>query len=159
MELFAHTYAHLWKLPTTVLRFFNVYGPHGRPDMMPWQWTKKILAGEPLLLYGGGKLKRDWTYIDDILTGFLSALDKKLECEILNLGCGRPVENLEFVKILERLLGRSATLKDAPTPPSEPLITFADVSKARCLLGYEPVVTVEEGLRRFVEWMWAEKIL
>ena len=159
MELFAHTYAHLWKLPTTVLRFFNVYGPHGRPDMMPWQWTKQILAGEPLLLYGGGKLKRDWTYIDDILTGFLSALDTKLECEILNLGCGRPIENLEFVKILERLLGKSATLKDAPTPPSEPLITFADVSKAQRLLGYEPVVTVEEGLRRFVEWMRAEKII
>jgi len=156
MELFAHTYAHLWKLPTTVLRFFNVYGPHGRPDMMPWQWTKQILAGEPLLLYGGGKLKRDWTYIDDILTGFLSALDTKLECEILNLGCGRPIENLEFVKILERLLGKSATLKDAPTPPSEPLITFADVSKAQRLLGYEPVVTVEEGLRRVVEWMRAE---
>ncbi len=159
MELFAHTYAHLWKLPTTVLRFFNVYGPHGRPDMMPWQWTRQILAGEPLLLYGGGKLKRDWTYIDDIVAGFISALDKKLDCEILNLGCSRPIENLEFVKILERLLGKSATLSDAPTPPSEPLITFANVGKARQMLGYEPKVTVEEGLRRFVGWMRAEKII
>jgi UDP-glucuronate 4-epimerase len=159
MELFAHTYAHLWKCPTTVLRFFNVYGPHGRPDMMPWQWTKQILAGEPLMLYGGGKLKRDWTYIDDIVAGFISALDKKLDCEILNLGCSRPIDNLEFVKILEGLLGKPAKLSDAPTPPSEPLITFADVSKARKMLGYEPKVTVEEGLRRFIEWMKTEKLI
>ena len=159
MELFAYTYAHLWKLPTTVVRFFNVYGPHGRPDMMPWQWTKQILAGEPLMLYGGGKLKRDWTYIDDIVAGFISALDKKLDCEILNLGCSRPIDNLEFVKILEGLLGKTAKLSDAPTPPSEPLITFADISKARKMLGYEPKVTVEEGLRRFIEWMKTEKII
>ena len=78
MELFAYTYAHLWKCPTTVLRFFNVYGPHGRPDMMPWQWTQQILAGEPLMLYGGGKLKPcDWTYIDDIVAGFISAARQK----------------------------------------------------------------------------------
>src|ERR1700683_1742490 len=108
MEMFAHGYHHLWKLPTTILRFFNVYGPHGRPDMMPWQWTKQILAGQSLTLYGGGKLKRDWTYIDDIVGGFIAALDKRLDCEIMNLGCGRLVENLEFIRILERLLGKTA---------------------------------------------------
>lgn len=153
MELFAYTYAYLWKLPITIVRFFNVYGPHGRPDMMPWQWTRQILAGEPLTLYGGGKLKRDWTYIDDIIAGFIAAMDKKLPCEILNLGCSRPVENLEFIRILESLLGKKAKVIDTPTPASEPLITYADISKARKLIGYDPKITVDEGLRRFVEWM------
>jgi len=159
MELFAHSYHHLWKLPTTILRFFNVYGPHGRPDMMPWKWSQMISSGEPITLYGGGKLKRDWTYIDDIIAGFIAALDRELEYEIINLGCSQPVENLEFLKILEELLGRKAKIIDTPTPPSEPLITFADISKARQLLGYEPKVNVREGLTRFVQWMRQEKLL
>ena len=159
MELFAHTYAYLWKLPMTVVRFFNVYGPHGRPDMMPWQWTQMILASQPLTLYGGGKLKRDWTYIDDIVAGLILALDKGLENEILNLGCSRPVENLEFVRILESLLGKKAAIIDTPTPMSEPLITYADVSKARRLIGYEPKTTVNDGLKNFVDWMRAEKLI
>jgi UDP-glucuronate 4-epimerase len=159
MELFAYSYAHLWKLPTTIVRFFNVYGPHGRPDMMPWQWTLKILAGEPLTLYGGGKLKRDWTYVDDIIAGIIAAMDRKLDNEILNLGCGCPVDNLEFVSILEHLLNKKAKIIDTPTPASEPLVTYADVSKAKRLIGYEPRVSVQEGLKRFVEWMKAEKII
>jgi UDP-glucuronate 4-epimerase len=159
MELFAFSYAHLWKLPTTIVRFFNVYGPHGRPDMMPWQWTLDILAGKPLTLYGGGHLKRDWTYVDDIVAGLMSAIDTKLANEIVNLGCGSPVANLAFVSILERLLETKAKIVDTPTPPSEPLITYADVSKANRLLGYEPKVPVAEGLRRFVEWMRKEKII
>ncbi|HSV15412.1 MAG TPA: NAD-dependent epimerase/dehydratase family protein [Tepidisphaeraceae bacterium] len=159
MELFAHTYAHLWKLPTTVLRFFNVYGPHGRPDMMPWQWSQQILAGETLTLYNSGKLKRDWTYIDDIVAGFISALDKRLANEIINLGCGNPVDNLQIVSILENLLGKKAKTVDTPTPPSEPLITYANVGKARELLGYQPKVSVDEGLKRFIEWMRGEKLI
>jgi len=160
MELMAHTYHHLWHLPTTIVRFFNVYGPQGRPDMMPWQWTHDILAGTPLTLYNGGHLKRDWTYIDDIVAGLLLALDKPQEkFEIMNLGCSNPVENLEFVQILEQLVGRAAKIQVTPCPPSEPLITFADTSKARRLLGYEPKVNVAEGLRRFIEWMRAEKII
>jgi UDP-glucuronate 4-epimerase len=117
------------------------------------------VAGEPLSLYGGGKLKRDWTYIDDIVTGFVAALDKRLACEILNLGCSRPVENLQFVSILEKLLNRKASVVDAPTPSSEPLITYADVSKAGRLIGYEPKITVDVGLKRFVDWMAAEKLI
>jgi UDP-glucuronate 4-epimerase len=153
MEIFAHSYHHLFGLPTTVLRFFNVYGPHGRPDMMPWQWTRQILNGEPLTLYAAGKLKRDWTYIDDIVAGFVAALDKGLEYEILNLGCSNPVENLEFVNVLEDLLGKKAKMVDTPTPASEPLITFANVDKARKLLGYEPKTRVRQGLTRFIDWM------
>jgi UDP-glucuronate 4-epimerase len=157
MELMAHCYAHLWKLPTTVLRFFNVYGPQGRPDMMPWQWTLEIQAGKPLTLYNAGHIKRDWTYIDDIVAGFMAALDRPQTYEIINLGCGNPVENLAFVATLEKLLGKKAEIIDTPTPASEPLITYADVSKAQRLLGYVPRVQVEEGMGRFLEWMRAEE--
>ncbi len=127
--------------------------------MMPWQLTMKILAGETYPLYGAGKLKRDWTYVDDIVAGIILSIDAKLKNEILNIGCGCPVENLEFVQILESLLGKKARMIDTPTPPSEPLITYADVSKAKRLIGYEPKVSVAEGLKRFVEWMRGEKII
>ena len=136
MELMAHCYAHLWKLPTTILRFFNVYGPHGRPDMMPWQWTLDILAGNPLTLYNGGRIRRDWTYIDDIVAGLMLTLDKRVSgYEILNLGCADPVENLRFVEVLEGILGKRAVIVDTPTPPTEPMITYADVGKAKGMLG------------------------
>ena len=159
MELMAHCYHHLWKLPMTVVRFFNVYGPHGRPDMMPWQWSQDILKGKPLTLYGAGKLKRDWTYIDDIVAGFIAALDKKLTWQILNLGCGNPVENLRFVQIIEILLGKKAVIVDTPTPPSEPIITYADITQAKQLLGWKPKVNVKEGLANFIAWMRQEKLL
>ena len=159
MELFAHSFHHLYKLPITCVRFFNVYGPHGRPDMMPWQWTLQILKGETLTLYDAGRLKRDWTFIDDIVAGFIAALDKPLGFEILNLGCGNPVANIDFVSTLERLLDKKATTTDIPAPASEPLITYADISKARHLLGYEPKVRVEEGLQRFIEWLRSENLI
>ena len=152
MELFAHCFHHLFDTPITCIRFFNVYGPHGRPDMMPWVWTEMILRGQTLRLYDNGELKRDWTYIDDIVAGFVAALDAGLAFEIINLGCGRPVKNIDFVHTLESLLGRSAKIEPAPAPASEPPITFADISKAKKLLGYEPKVNVEEGLRRFIDW-------
>ena len=159
MELMAHSYQHLWKLPITVLRFFNVYGPQGRPDMMPWQWTRMIMAGETLTLYNNGNLKRDWTYIDDIVAGFVAALDRSFDYEIMNLGCSAPVDNITFVRTLEKLLGKQAKIVDAPTPPSEPMITYADISKARKLLGYDPKVNVEQGLARFIEWAQAERVM
>jgi UDP-glucuronate 4-epimerase len=159
MELMAHCYHHLWKLPTTVVRFFNVYGPHGRPDMMPWQWTLDILAGKPLTLYNAGHIRRDWTYIDDIVAGLILALDTPFDFEIVNLGCSNPVENLRFVEVLEGILGKKAQIVDTPTPPTEPLITYADVSKARKMLGYQPKVQVEEGLANFVRWLREEKII
>lgn len=159
MELFAHAFHNLYKTPITSVRFFNVYGPHGRPDMMPWQWTQMILKGQPLTLYANGNLKRDWTYIDDIVAGFVAALDKAFAFEILNLGCGNPVSNIDFVRTLEKLLGKQAKIVDTPTPASEPVITFADISKAKKLLGYEPKVMVEEGMRRFVEWARAERVI
>jgi UDP-glucuronate 4-epimerase len=159
MELMAHCYHHLWHTPITVVRFFNVYGPAGRPDMMPWQWTYSILEGKPLNLFGGGHLKRDWTYVDDIVSGFIAALDKKLAWQILNLGCGNPVENLRFVEILEQLLGKKAIKQDTPTPSSEPIVTYADITETTTKLGWKPKVQVEQGLEHFINWMRAEKLI
>ena len=159
MELFAHAFAHSYGLPTTVLRFFNVYGPHGRPDMMPWQWAQKIARGEPITLFGDGKMQRDWTYIDDIVRGFVAALDAPFEWEIINLGGGIPVENARFVAILEACIGRAAIIESAPTPPSEPPATWADIAKAARLLDWAPRVGLEEGLEIFVQWMRSEGFL
>ena len=159
MELMAYCYHYQWKLPITIVRFFNVYGPHGRPDMMPWQWTLSILKGEELMLYGAGKLKRDWTYIDDIVAGFVAALDRKLAWKTLNLGCGNPVENLRFVQLLEKLLGKKAIIRDTPTPSSEPLVTYADISVTKQVLGWSPKVQVEEGLATFIRWMKDERLI
>ena len=159
MELFAHSFAHLYGQRIAVLRFFNVYGPHGRPDMMPWQWARRIHRGEPISLFNAGHMKRDWTYIDDIVRGFLAALDAEFDWEIINLGGGDPTENLEFVRILERLVGREASIEVVPCPPSEPLETWASIDKARELLGWSPQVQVEDGLARFVDWMRAEQQL
>jgi UDP-glucuronate 4-epimerase len=159
MELMAHSHHHLFGLSITAVRFFNVYGPQGRPDMMPWHWSVAISKGEPIKLFNGGRMKRDWTYIDDIVAGFVAAIDVKFGYEILNLGCAHPVENIDFVKILEKLVGKKAIIHEMPAPTSEPLITYADVSKAKRLLGYEPKVNVETGLRRFVDWMRAERLL
>jgi UDP-glucuronate 4-epimerase len=159
MELMAHCFHHLWKMPTTIVRFFNVYGPHGRPDMMPWQWTLDILAGKPLTLYNAGRIRRDWTYIDDIVNGLVLALDRPFDYEIVNLGCSNPVENLRLIEVLENLLGKKAVIVDTPTPPTEPMITYADVGKARELLGYSPKTQVEAGMKAFIEWMRSEKII
>ena len=159
MELRDHCYHALWKLPSTIVRFFNVYGPHGRPDMMPWQWTLDILAGKPLTLYNAGHLKRDWTYIDDIVDGLILALDNPFPFEIVNLGCSNPVENVRFVEVLEQILGKKAVVVDTPIPPTEPLITYADTTKAKQLLGYTPKTQVEQGLKNFIDWLRAEKII
>lgn len=155
MELFAHSFAHLYGLQTTILRLFNVYGQHGRPDMMPWKWSQAISRGEPLTLFEG-RLKRDWTFIDDIVSGFISALDRPFGFEIINLGGGQPVENRRFIQILEELIGQSAHIVEVPCPPSEPLATFARIDKAHLLLGYAPQTGVERGLELFVAWMKAE---
>ena len=159
MELFAHSFAHLYQQPIAILRFFNVYGPHGRPDMMPWQWARRIRAAEPITLFNAGHMKRDWTYIDDIVRGFILALDANLSWEIINLGGGNPTENLEFVRILEGLVGREAIIENVPCPPSEPLETWASIDKARELLGWKPQLKVEQGLAQFVDWMRAEELL
>jgi UDP-glucuronate 4-epimerase len=151
-EVLAYTYHHLYGLKCAVLRFFNVYGPRGRPDMGPWKFTEAILNEREFTLYDEGRPRRDWTFINDIVSGILAAADTDITYEIFNLGRGEPVVNRDFVTLLERLVGKPARWKNAPLPPTEMVTTFADTSKARRRLGYLPRVSIEEGLTRFWEW-------
>ena len=151
-ELLAHTYHNLVGMNVTVLRFFNVYGPAGRPDMMPWKLMDATQSGETIKLFNGGDIHRDWTYIADTAQGVLAALDKPLGYEIINLGCGAPISLSDFVEIIEEYAGVSINKLAVPTPLSDPPITFCDNIKARELLGFAPSVSIREGLRRTWEW-------
>lgn len=152
-ELLANTYHHCYGLQTTVLRFFTVYGPRGRPDMMPFKMADSLMNGTEIPVYEGD-FQRDWTYIDDICAGVVAAAERPLGFEILNLGRGAPVSLAKFIEMAEELAGRKANLKPTPAPKSEMLVTFADISKARELLDFEPEVDLEVGLKKF--WNWFE---
>ncbi len=152
VELMGYTYHHLHGLNFTALRLFNVYGPRGRPDMMPFIVTEGIVNQREIVLFDEGQMKRDWTYIDDIVDGIITALDKPLGYELINLGRGEPVLMTDFVKIIEGLVGRKAILSTPPAPLSEPKITFADIDKAHRLLGYSPQTSLPAGLCKFWEW-------
>lgn len=151
-ELLAYTYHNLCDMNVTVLRFFNVYGPAGRPDMMPWRLMEATQSGEPIPLFNGGDIHRDWTYIDDTVRGVLAALDQPLGYEVINLGCGAPISLIDFVSIIEEYAGVSIHTIDVPTPLSDPPITYCDNSKARELLGFAPAISLQEGLYR--TWNW-----
>lgn len=151
-EVLGHSYHHLFGLNVTCLRFFNVYGPHGRPDMMPMKVIKALLADQPITLFEGGTLRRDWTYIDDIIAGVVAALERPLGYEVINLGCGAPLSMTDFVDIFEGLSGKRALRVDVPAPLSDPPITYCDNSRARRLLDFAPTVLVQDGLAR--TWNW-----
>jgi UDP-glucuronate 4-epimerase len=151
-EVLAYTYHHLYGLSCAVLRFFNVYGPRGRPDMTPWKFTEAIVAGREFTLYDEGRPRRDWTFISDIVSGVLAAAEVDLGYEIFNLGRGQPVLMRDFVTHLEELIGQPARWRDAPLPPTDLAVTFADTTKAHRMLGYSPRVSIAEGLTRFWEW-------
>ena len=151
-ELLAHTYHNLCDMNITILRFFNVYGPAGRPDMMPWRLMEAAQSGDLIPLFNGGDIHRDWTYIDDTVRGVLAALDKPLGYEIVNLGCGAPISLTDFVEIIEDYAGKSIHTVDVPTPLSDPPMTYCDNSKARELLGFAPAISLPEGLHR--TWAW-----
>lgn len=151
-ELFGHSYHNMFGLNVTCLRFFNVYGPHGRPDMMPYKAIESILKGVEIPMFDNGALQRDWTYIDDIVAGIYAALHKPLGYAIVNLGCGSPIRFSTFVDIYEELIGKAAIRKDVPAPMSEPKITFCDNTRARTLLGFAPRTAVQDGLSR--TWTW-----
>ena len=154
-ELMSQSYAKLYGFPQTGLRFFTVYGPWGRPDMAYFGFTRKILAGEPIEVYGEGRMARDFTYIDDIVDGILGALDRPPEPHsnrILNIGDSRPVGLMEMIRTLEEALGIEAQKIMCPMQPGDVTATFADVSKLHALTGYEPKVMLEDGLQRFVSW-------
>jgi UDP-glucuronate 4-epimerase len=151
-ELFGHSYHHLFGLNVTVLRFFNVYGPAGRPDMMPIKVIESILKDEPIPVYDEGKLQRDWTYIDDTVDGVMAALERPMGYEIINLGYGSPIPLTDFIRIYEELMGKPAVTYPVPAPASEPRITYCDNTRARELLGFTPKVSIADGLAKTWEW-------
>jgi UDP-glucuronate 4-epimerase len=157
-ELIAHTYSYLHGLPATGLRFFTVYGPWGRPDMAAFLFTRAILAGEPIKVFNEGRMARDFTYIDDIVAGTIAAHDhppaaaERVRHRIYNLGNHRPEKLLDFIAVLERLLGRTAQKQLLPLQPGDVPESFADIEASRRDLSFEPKTTIEVGLARFVEW-------
>jgi len=169
-EQMAHAYAHLYGFPCTGLRFFTVYGPWGRPDMALFLFTKKILAGEPIQVFNHGKHKRSFTYIDDIVEGVIRVLDQPAAPDpawnskapdpatsnapyrLFNIGAEQQVELLRYIEVLEDCLGRKAVMEMLPLQPGDVPDTEADVTDLARVVGYQPKVTVEEGVRNFVDW-------
>ena len=154
-ELISQSYASLYGFPMSGLRFFTVYGPWGRPDMAYFSFTRKILAGEPIEVFGQGKMARDFTYIDDIVDGIVGVLDRPGPAgshRLFNIGDNRPVGLMRMIEILEQALGRKATKLMRPMQPGDVTATYADVSRLEALTGYRPKVSLEEGLPRFVAW-------
>lgn len=156
-EALAYTYHHLYGLRCTGLRFFTVYGPRGRPDMAPYLFTKWIAEGRPLRQFGDGTSRRDYTFIDDIVSGVLAALDADLPYELINLGRGETICLSEFIRVVEKVVGREASIVREPPKPGDMPITHADITTARDLLGYNPVVSVEEGMQQF--WAWYQRAI
>lgn len=169
-ELMAHTYSHLYKLPTTGLRFFTVYGPWGRPDMAMFKFAKAILAGEPIDVYGEGNMRRDFTYVDDIVEGVMRVCDytarpnaawsgekpdpatSAAPYHIYNIGNNNPVELMHVIEVLEKKLGKKAILNLLPMQPGDVRETYADVEDLARDVGFRPNTPVEEGISRFVDW-------
>ena len=154
-ELISEAYGHIFGLPQTGLRFFTVYGPWGRPDMAPWLFADAILAGRRITLYEGGRLKRDFTFVTDIVSGVLGALDRPPtdgKQRLLNIGNNRSVEVRRFVAVLEESLGRKAVVQDAPRPVTDVAETFADIGAIQALCGFEPKTPIEVGVPRFAAW-------
>jgi UDP-glucuronate 4-epimerase len=169
-ELMAHTYSHLYKLPTTGLRFFTVYGPWGRPDMALWLFTQAILAGEPINVFNEGKMRRDFTYIDDIVEGVIRTADHTATpnprwtseqpdpatsfapYRVYNIGNNQPVELMRLIEVLERNLGQTAVKKMLPMQPGDVPATYADVDDLTADVGFRPSTPIEEGVARFVRW-------
>jgi UDP-glucuronate 4-epimerase len=169
-ELMAHTYSHLYRIPTTGLRFFTVYGPWGRPDMALFLFTKNILAGKPIDVFNFGKHRRDFTYIDDIVEGVIRVLDRIPEPDpdwsgdtpdsatstapyrLYNIGNNQPVELMHYIEVLENCLGRKAEKNLLPLQPGDVPATYADVSDLVRDVGYQPATSVEQGIANFVAW-------
>jgi len=151
-EAFAHVYHRLYGLNVVCLRFFTVYGPRQRPDLAIRKFTTSILAGRPIDLYGDGSTQRDYTYVDDIISGVIASIERKLGYEIINLGESRTVSLRELVSLIEKSAGRAAEIRWLPAQPGDVPLTYADISKARRVLGYNPCVPIEAGIERFVQW-------
>jgi UDP-glucuronate 4-epimerase len=151
-ELHGHAFRHIHRLGFVALRFITVYGPRGRPDMLTYKLVDAMRTGEPIPLYDGGRLVRDWTFVGDTVRGVVAALDANLGYEIINLGCGSPILVSDYIRAFETITGRKVPTRPAPRPEADVERTHASIDRARRLLGYEPQVGVAEGARLFVEW-------
>jgi UDP-glucuronate 4-epimerase len=151
-ELMAHAYSHLFQIPCTGLRYFTVYGPWGRPDMALFLFTDAILKSRPINVYNYGRMRRDFTYIDDIVEGTVAALEKPFAYEIFNLGNSNATELMDFIGIIEEELGREAKKNMMPLQPGDVLETSADIQKSKEMIGFIPKTSLREGIRHFVAW-------
>ena len=151
-EALGHVYHHIYGLDVVMLRFFTVYGPRQRPDLAIHKFASLIHAGKPIPVFGDGSTARDYTYITDIVDGVMACTEKKFGYEIFNLGESQTVKLNELIALLEVALSKKAVLDRQPTQPGDVPITFADVSKARARLGYNPQVKIAAGIPRFVDW-------
>lgn len=157
-ELFAHAYHHNFGLNITCLRYFNAYGEHNRPGMVPYKWALALLRGEEIEISGGGSRKRDYTYVGDTVAATIAALRKPLGFEIINVGNSSPVSLTELLAVFEKVIGVKAQVKERPSHPASVEETYADVTKAKELLGWEPVTPIEEGISRLVAWVRANRL-
>ena len=151
-ELMAYAYSHLFEIPLTGLRYFTVYGPWGRPDMALFLFTSSILDGRPIDIYNFGRMKRDFTYIDDIVDGTISALNSPFRYEIFNLGNSKTVELMELIKIIEEELGIEAKKNFLPLQPGDVPETYANIEKTKKMLGFNPKTSIRTGIRKFLNW-------
>lgn len=151
-ELFCSTYTRLYGISTACLRFFTVYGPRQRPEMAIHMFTKNICEGKAINMFGDGSSKRDYTYIDDIIYGIVSLIDKKFEFEIFNFGNSDTISLWNLIKIIEEIVGKKAIINNMPMQKGDVSITYADISKAKKFLGYNPRINVKEGIKKFYEW-------
>lgn len=151
-EAMVHSFSHLYNMPSVCLRFFTVYGPRQRPDLAITKFTKLIDAGKSIQIYGDGTAKRDFTYIEDIMDGVLKAIDHETKFDIFNLGESHTTDVNELVRLLEERLGKKATIEYGKPVPGDVPITYADISKSKSLLGYNPQTQIAEGLTKFVDW-------
>jgi len=151
-ELIAHSYSHLYGLHTTGLRFFTVYGPWGRPDMAMYIFADKISKGEPIQVFNNGKMKRDFTYIDDIVSGIRASIDKNYQCEVFNLGNHRSEELMHMIELIEKDLGKKAIIDFQPMQPGDVPESFADIEKSTKMLGYRPMTNIDVGINFLINW-------
>ncbi|MBI2400445.1 MAG: GDP-mannose 4,6-dehydratase [Deltaproteobacteria bacterium] len=151
-ELMCYTYSHLYKLPSTCLRFFTVYGERGRPDMAVAKFTRLINDGKPIQVYGDGSAQRDFTYVGDIIEGLLKAVYTPSRYEIVNLGGANTIEVSRLIELIEGALGKKAEINYLPPVPGDVPITYADAAKAKELLGFIAAVRIDEGVERYVKW-------
>lgn len=151
-ELYCRTYHHLYGIPITILRFFTVYGPRQRPDMAIRKFTELMIEGKPIPMFGDGTSERDYTYIDDCIDGVMTAIERPFDFEVFNIGNSSTVKLKDLIELIAKKIGVNPEIEQLPEQRGDVPITYADISKARSLLGYNPKISLEEGIEKFVYW-------